>query len=152
MAKDSKKASKPAVKKAAPTVAATEVTKPKRTAKKPQTVRERTQAGDGRARRIRTSASRVKTPIKKIRQTGKREYHLPLPDNRIGKVGSKRVRLVPKFVREAWHEIKLVTWPTFRETLSLTFAVFLFSIVFALIVGVLDFGLDKLFKELIVKR
>lgn len=119
--------------------------------KKQQTVRERTQVGEsGRKRRLRNTASKVKTPFAKARQTGKREYHLPMPDNRAGKILKKRVRLAPKFMREAGQEIRLVTWPSARETVSLTMAVFIFAVIFAAIVGVLDYGLDKLFREVII--
>lgn len=153
MAKTSKKVSdessktkKPATKK----VAAAKTVKPR--LKKQQTVRERTQAkSPGRAKRIRTKAGGIKTPFKKAHSTGKREYHLPLPDNKAGRILRKRVRIVPKFIREAWREIRLVTWPTPRETVRLTIAVFIFATIFATIVGILDFGLDKLFKEVLIK-
>lgn len=122
-------------------------------ARRKQTVRERTQSGDRGAKvRIRKTAGKLSSPIKSIRRTGKKEYHLPLPDNRIGAVLSKRARLTPKFISEAWNEIRLVTWPNARETWRLTIAVFVFAVVFAAIVGVLDFGLDKLFREVIIKK
>lgn len=144
---DAKKAKKPTPKK----VVATEAAKPRR--KKQQTVRERTQTeGKGRVRRLRTNAGRIKNPIKKAGKRGKKEFHLPLPDNKFGRLLRKRVRIVPKFIRDAWKEIRLVTWPTPKETIRLTIAVFIFATVFAVIVGVLDFGLDKLFKEVIIKK
>ncbi len=120
--------------------------------KKQQTVRERTLTGEkSHRKRIRRTASKVATPFKSMRQTGRREYNLPLPDNRAGKVLKKRVRLTPKFIREAWKEIRLVTWPNARETFRLTMAVFIFAVIFAVIVGTLDYGLDKLFREVIIK-
>lgn len=118
-----------------------------------QTVRERTQTGERGAKvRIRKTAGKISSPIKGIRRTGKKEYHLPLPDNRAGAILQKRVRLAPKFMREAGQEIRLVTWPNARETWRLTMAVFIFSVIFAAIVGVLDYGLDKLFREVIIKK
>jgi preprotein translocase SecE subunit len=124
----------------------------KGTVRKQQTVRERSQAsGASKPQRIRSTAGKLKTPLKKAGSVGKKEYHLPLPDNRAGKILRKRVRLFPKFVREAWHEIRLVTWPNMRETFRLTMAVFIFSIVFAAIVGLLDYGLGKLFREVLLK-
>lgn len=119
--------------------------------KKQQTVRERTQTG-AKSRRLRSTASKVAGPLGKARQTGKREYHLPLPDNRAGRVLRKRVRIMPAFMRDAWQEIKQVTWPTAKDTMRLTLAVFIFAAVFAAIVGVLDFGLDKLFREVLLKK
>jgi preprotein translocase SecE subunit len=127
----------------------TEVSKSKRQ----QTVRERSQRGErGARRRIRNTAGRLSSPITRVRITGKKEYHLPLPDNRAGTILKKRVRLVPKFLRLSWQEIRLVTWPNASETIRLTSAVFIFAVIFALIVGALDFGLDKLFREVIIKR
>ena len=75
---------------------------------------------------------------------------MPLPEGKTGKILGKRVRIVPKFVREAWAEIRLVTWPNRQETLRLTIAVFIFAVVFAVIVGLLDYGLDKLFREVVI--
>lgn len=121
--------------------------------KRQQTVRERTQRGErGAKRRIRNTAGKLSSPITRLRQVGKSEYHMPLPDNKAGKILQKRVRLTPKFLREAWKEIRLVTWPSAKETTRLTFAVFIFAVVFAAIVGTLDFGLDKLFREVIIKK
>lgn len=143
---ESSKAKKPAAKK----VVEAKSAKPR--LKKQQTVRERTKTQNtGRVKRIRTNAGRIKTPVKKAHATGKREFHLPLPDNKFGRILRKRVRIFPKFVREAWAEIRQVTWPTPRETVRLTIAVFIFATIFATIVGVLDFGLDKLFKEVLIK-
>lgn len=127
------------------------IKKPALKTKRVQTVRERSQSSKpGRVRRLRSTAGKVSTPLKKARQTGKREYHMPLPDNKAGRVLKKRVPIAPKFVREAAQEVRLVTWPTARETVRLTIAVFIFAVVFAAIVGVLDFGLDKLFREVII--
>lgn len=118
-----------------------------------QTVRERTKSGDrARKQRIRKTAGRLSAPLKRVRQTGKREYHLPLPDNRLGAILRKRVRILPKFMIEAGQEIRLVTWPNARETTRLTIAVFVFAVIFATIVGILDYGLDKLFREVIIKK
>ena len=128
--------------------------KPKSPSKKHQTVRERAQTTkEPRRKRVRQTASKITTPIKKIRGVGKKEYHpLKLKDHRLGRLLNKRVRIVPKFVRESWQEIRLVTWPNARQTFSLTMAVFIFSVVFAVIVGVIDYGLDKLFREVIIGK
>ena len=126
-----------------------------RPSKKQQTVRERAQQSNTGPRRVRVrkAAGKISTPFKKIRHHGKKEVHVvPLPDNKVGKVLGKRVRLTPGFVRDAWREIKLVRWPNARETIRLTIAVFIFAVVFAVIVGLIDFGLDKLFREVIIGR
>jgi preprotein translocase SecE subunit len=44
----------------------------------------------------------------------------------------------------------MVTWPSRKQTRDLTIAVILFSIAFGAIVALVDFGLDKLFKKVIL--
>ena len=56
-----------------------------------------------------------------------------------------------KYVRDSWKELRQVTWPTFRESRRLTTAVIIFSVLFGLIIALVDFGLDKLFKQFILK-
>ncbi len=56
-----------------------------------------------------------------------------------------------RYVVRSWRELKLVTWPKFRDSLRLVSAVLIFSVVFGLFVAVLDYGLDKLFKQVILK-
>lgn len=124
---------------------------------KPQTVRQRaSEAQNAEPKRLRKTASSVATPLKTYaghaRRVGKKEFHIPLPDNRVGKILKKRIRFLPKFVHEAWEEIKQVTWPNRRDTTRLTIAVFIFATIFAVIVGALDFVLDKAFKELIINQ
>lgn len=59
--------------------------------------------------------------------------------------------LLPLYLRNSWRELRQVTWPNRSTTLRLTFAVIVFSLVFGLIVAAVDFVLDKIFKELILK-
>ena len=56
-----------------------------------------------------------------------------------------------KFVRDSWKELRLVTWPNRKQSRQLTSAVIIFSILFGALVALVDFGLDKLFKEVILK-
>lgn len=58
--------------------------------------------------------------------------------------------LWPTYFRESWKELRQVTWPSRRETWQLTLAVIIFSIVFGALVAIADFGLDKLFRKLII--
>ncbi len=55
------------------------------------------------------------------------------------------------YFRSSFQELKGVTWPTWRESRRLTTAVILFSIVFGVLIAVVDYGLDKLFKQLLLK-
>ena len=58
--------------------------------------------------------------------------------------------LIPPYFKNSWRELQLVTWPDRRTTLRLTYAVIIFSIIFGVLVAVVDFGLDKLFKKVIL--
>jgi preprotein translocase SecE subunit len=125
----------------------------KRVRKSPETVRERTAKADSavkKPRRLRRSASTFARPLKTIHRTGKKEYYLPLPDNRAGRFLNKRRHIVPRYFREAWAELRLVVWPGRRETWKLTLAVFIFAIIFSLLVAITDYGLDKIFKRILV--
>jgi preprotein translocase SecE subunit len=55
--------------------------------------------------------------------------------------------LVPKYIRNAFGELRNITWPARKLSRQLTTAVMLFSISFAIVVSSLDYGLDKLFKK-----
>jgi preprotein translocase SecE subunit len=59
--------------------------------------------------------------------------------------------LVPPYVRNSFRELKLVTWPDWKQTWRLTFAVLAFSLVFGAVIAGIDYGLDKLFKEVLLK-
>lgn len=59
--------------------------------------------------------------------------------------------LVPPYVRNSFRELRQVTWPTRGQTLRLTRDVILFSLVFGIIVGIFDWGLDTLFKEVVLR-
>lgn len=56
-----------------------------------------------------------------------------------------------KFIRNSYREVRTVTWPARRDTIRLTFAVFMFAIVFGTIISLTDLGLDKVFKKLLLK-
>lgn len=128
--------------------------KKKRTVKKAESVRERTakQAKEsGKPSKRRLVASAASKPIKGASKAGRKEFHpIKLPDNKLGRFLSKRVRFVPSYFRNAWTEIKLVEWPNARETTKLTFAVLVFALVIGALVYVLDLGLDKLFREVLL--
>lgn len=55
------------------------------------------------------------------------------------------------YIRSSWQELKLVSWPTGREGRRLTTAVIIFSVVFGALIALVDYGLDKLFKQLLLK-
>lgn len=57
----------------------------------------------------------------------------------------------PPYFRNSWKELRQVTWPNGSQSRQLTTAVIVFATVFGLLVAVLDFGLDKIFKQVLLK-
>lgn len=85
-----------------------------------------------------------KTPLKQIGH-GLRWFFMLRPVRFVGRM------LGFTYIRDSWQELRGVTWPTFRESMRLTGAVILFSIIFGAIIAVVDYGLDKLFKQILLK-
>jgi preprotein translocase SecE subunit len=59
--------------------------------------------------------------------------------------------LWPKYIRSSINELKLVSWPHFRLSIRLTWAVIAFAVVFGLSIATLDYGLDKVFRTILLK-
>lgn len=59
--------------------------------------------------------------------------------------------IIPPYLRNSWRELRLVTWPNRRQSRQLTFAVMVFAIIFGILVAGVDYGLDKLFKQVLLK-
>lgn len=59
--------------------------------------------------------------------------------------------LLPPYVRNSWKELRLVTWPKRKESWQLTLAVIIFSIIFGAIIAAVDYVLDKVFREVLLK-
>lgn len=59
--------------------------------------------------------------------------------------------LTPKYFINSWRELRLVVWPSRKETWRLTLAVFVFAIVFGALVAAVDKGLDEIFKHFVLK-
>ena len=55
------------------------------------------------------------------------------------------------YLHGSWQELRQVTWPTKREGRRLTTAVIIFSVIFGALIAVVDYGLDKLFKQVLLK-
>lgn len=130
--------------------------KKKRVIKKAETVREKAaKKADApvKTRRLHKVTSSAKRPLSAARRIGKKEYHpVKLPDNKVGKFLTSNRKVTPKFLREAWAELRQVTWPNRKETAKLTLAVFVFAITFGLLIAGVDFGLDKLFRALLLDK
>lgn len=115
----------------------------KRRVKNPETFRERAlKASEGKPAKATKTAAKSRTKPA-------RRAHLPKPVAKvfsaIGKV------IVPVYLRNSWRELKLVTWPSWKQSRQLTFAVLVFAIVFGALVAVVDYGLDKVFRNILLK-
>ncbi|TAH36754.1 preprotein translocase subunit SecE [Candidatus Saccharibacteria bacterium] len=55
------------------------------------------------------------------------------------------------YLASSWRELRKVTWPTWKESRRLTGAVIIFSVIFGALIAAVDYGLDKLFKEILLK-
>ena len=56
-----------------------------------------------------------------------------------------------RYIRDSAQELRNVTWPSFRESMRLTGAVILFSVIFGALIAVVDYGLDKVFRQILLK-
>jgi preprotein translocase subunit SecE len=54
---------------------------------------------------------------------------------------------IPRYIRNSFQELRQVTWPDRKQSRQLTTAVVMFATVFGIVVALLDYGLDKLFKK-----
>ena len=118
--------------------------------KKPETVRERaSKSSDDKPKRriLRGTASRVGRPLHVLAPAAKPFRVKPV--RKVGKVLG--FVLWPPFFRGAFQELRQVTWPGRKETWRLTGAVFVFALVFGALIAITDYGLDKLFRKVILK-
>lgn len=130
------------------------IKKPKLRVKKQETVRQRAEkqlAKSAQPRRKKV-ATVTKKPIKGAFKILTKEFHpIKISKGKHAELLTSKVTFMPSFFKESFSELKLVKWPTFRQAMSLTFAVIAFSVVIALFVQLLGYGFDKLFKEVILK-
>jgi len=59
--------------------------------------------------------------------------------------------LIPKYFRNSFKELRLVTWPSRRETWSLTFAVLMFAVAFGAFITLIDIVFDKVIKRIVLR-
>jgi preprotein translocase subunit SecE len=57
-----------------------------------------------------------------------------------------------QFFKEVWIELKKVHWPSWKETRAATLVVVVVVMVFALFLGLVDFGLSHVIQRLLVQR
>lgn len=123
--------------------------KPRRLKAAPQTMRERA-ARESNKQPKPKRLSKVVTvfrPLKKLGKIGSLKIWKPF--KAIGRFIGKF--FVFRYLRQSSRELRQVEWPNRRQTFQLTSAVILFSLIFGIVVAVFDFGLDKLFKQVILR-
>ncbi|MDB5166307.1 MAG: secE [Candidatus Saccharibacteria bacterium] len=116
-----------------------------------QTVREQAenQGKPKRPSRARRVSSKAGGPVRKAGRGLKKVFRpfrfLRRPLRFLGKI------LGFRYVASSWRELRQVTWPDRKTTAKLTGAVLIFSVVFGVIIAIVDFGLDKLFRLLLTQ-
>ncbi len=102
----------------------------------------------GKPRRLQRTAQAVRKPLSAARRIAVKEYY-PVKPHEAGFKGflTKKRRWTPGYFRSSFKELRQVTWPGRRETWKLVGSVFLFSVIFGLMIAVVDYGLDKLFRK-----
>jgi preprotein translocase SecE subunit len=100
-------------------------------------------------KRVRKAAGAAKKPVSKVGEVLTKDFHVVKPKSD-DKFLTKSRKITPSYFRRAWAEVKLVTWPGRKMTWKLVFAVFVFSIVLGLYIAILDYGLEKLLREVIL--
>jgi preprotein translocase SecE subunit len=86
-----------------------------------------------------------------------KKSRIPKPIRKFFKVVFSPIRwigrkFVPRYFKNSFNELRLVTWPNWKESRQLTTAVVLFSLILCIAVSLVDSGLDKIFKKVILKQ
>lgn len=100
-------------------------------------------------KRIRKVATSAVKPIGKVRSALKSEYHI-IPQKKNPGFFTKSRKLTPRYFRDSFRELRDVTWPGRKDTWKLVFAVFIFAIVLGILIALLDYGLENLFRKVIL--
>jgi preprotein translocase SecE subunit len=109
----------------------------------------KSRAKSDKPKRVRKAADAAKKPVGKVGSALTKEFHIIEPKGE-GNFFTKSRKLTPGFFRSAWAELRQVTWPGRKETWRLVFAVFVFAMILGTVIAVLDYGLEKLLREVIL--
>jgi len=126
-------------------VATPEKDEEKKAKKQPESVRERAERAIAEANKPKRSEVNAgkQSRSKKLKIAKKKDKKAKAKKDK----KPRRFHIIPKFIREAFKEIKLVTWPDARTTFKLTTAVIIFATVFSIMVSLVDYGFGKIFKK-----
>lgn len=100
-------------------------------------------------KRIRKAAAQAKKPISGVGKVLTTEFHV-LPRGSGENFFTKSRKPTPKYFSDSIAELRYVSWPGRRETWKLVFAVFVFALTLGSFIALLDFGLEQIFKKVIL--
>ena len=118
-----------------------------------------------KVRKLRAATETMRERAERVSEKDQQKGQKPRRfQNRFSKIGQRVSHLrvwvpfkfvgrfvIPPYIRASWRELRMVTWPDRKQTRDLTGAVIMFSVVFGLIIAAFDYGLDNLFKRVILK-
>lgn len=61
----------------------------------------------------------------------------------------RKGNFIIRYFQESFEELRKVTWPTRNQAIRLTFIVIGFCVIFAIFIGVLDFGFNFGYRQLV---
>lgn len=100
-------------------------------------------------RRMRKAATQAKRPVSGAAKLLSTEFHV-MPRSDSHNFFTKSRRATPKYFVESMAELKNVTWPGRSETWKLVFAVFVFAMFMGGFIAILDFGLERAFRNVVL--
>ncbi len=100
-------------------------------------------------KRVRKAANAAVVPVGLAHKMLTSERHV-IPRNNPNSFWHKNRSITPRYFANAFAELRQVTWPKGKETWRLVLAVFIFAISIGLFIALLDFGLEKVFREVIL--
>jgi preprotein translocase SecE subunit len=125
--------------------------KAKKGLRKVESMRDKSAKGETagtKSRRLKGAVKQSARPFKAASRVAKKEYFIVQPRQTGTKSFLTRSRRwTPGYFRSAYGELKQVTWPSRKESWKLVSAVFIFSIAFGLVITIVDYGLEKLFRK-----
>ncbi|HSX46059.1 MAG TPA: preprotein translocase subunit SecE [Candidatus Saccharimonadia bacterium] len=130
----------------------------KRLVKNPDTFRERAikaseaEAQPSKRGRVKQAFAKVFSPILRPIGGGLKSAYNWKPLGPLRKVFHFSGKILfPTYFRNSWKELKLVTWPNWQQSRALTFAVLVFAAIFGTAIALVDLGLDKIFRHILLK-
>lgn len=132
--------------------------KPKRRLKDPESFREKLAKASDDKSKPKKVRSKATWPIKLLKRIFR-----PVANSYQKLKGIKQLKplfivlsfigriIFPKYIRTSFEELKKVTWPSFKQSRKLTYAVLIFALIFGISVAVVDWGLGKIFRPLLLK-